>query len=150
MIVSFNIIGLPSNITNRALSPNLIVRYGLTEGEIEAMEHITIDQVFENGGTLGSDSYYVAYIQSDVDWYWPQRTKVRSIDNYILANNFKDCPYDIVLLRHALYKEPFAYGNGSIYKLKCNPIETAKQQGYTEIWENGEISCLTRNTTKKE
>ena len=143
-IVGFNLIGLPSNITYRALSPNLIVRYGLTDGELEAMNHVTLDMVYEHGSILGSDSYYVAFIQSTIDWYWPQRTKVRSIDDYILSGNFKDCPYGIIILRESLYKEPFAYGSGSIYRLNYNPVEAAEAQGYKVIWQNEEISCLAK------
>jgi hypothetical protein len=141
-IVFFNIIGLPSNIMNRVFSQDLVVRYGLTDKELEARNFVTRDLVAEYGGILGSDSYYVAYIQSDVDWYWPQRTKVRDIDQYILKGNFNDCPYGIIILRESLYKEPFAFGNGSIYKVEYNPIELAKKHGYNEIWSNGEITCL--------
>ena len=144
IIVFFNIIGLPSNTYNRMLSPNLIVRYTLTEGELAGKQFINKEVVHDNGGILGSDSYYVAYIQSDIDWYWPQRTKVRSIDKYILSGNFVDCPYDIIMLRESLYKEPFAFGNGSIYKLNYNPIELAQKQGYEKYWWNEEVVCLVR------
>lgn len=143
-IVFLSIIGLPSNITNRAFSQNLIVRYAFTSAELSTRDNLTIEQVYQNGGILGADSYYIAYIQSDIDWYWPQRTKVRGIDEYILSGNFKDCPYGIILIREALYNEPFAFGNGSIYKIEYNVLESAKQQGYKELWQKGGVHCLIR------
>jgi hypothetical protein len=144
VLVFLSVIGLPSNITNRAFSQNLIVRYAFTDAELSAKDNLNIDLVYQNGGILGADSYYIAYIQSDVDWYWPQRTKVRDIDQYILKGNFADCPYGIILIREALYNEPFAFGNGSIYKVEYNVLELAKQQGYKEIWQKGGVHCLTR------
>jgi hypothetical protein len=143
-IIFFNIIGLPSNITNRTFSKELIVRYGLTDKELEGKKLITKELIEQHGGVIGSDTFYAAYIKSDIYWYWPQNTKVMVIDDYILSGNFKDCPYGIIMLRDALYKEPFGFGNGSIYKLEYNPIERAKTQGYNEIWGNEEIHCLVR------
>lgn len=145
VIMFFNVIGLPANITNRWFSQNLIVRYALTDNEMELMKHITPDTVAMNGSILGTDSYYASYIQSEVKWYWPQRTKVRSIDEYILNGNYSGCPYNMIVLRRALASEPYGYGNGSIYRLTYDPVEYAVKQGYKLVWDNGEITCLIRN-----
>lgn len=138
IIAFMSAIGLPSNISNRALSPNLIVRYGFTEKELEGFI------VAENYGTkrLGSDSLYLAYVQSHVRWCNSRGSNSVTLDSNILGGSFKDCAADVIVLRDSLYKEPFAYGSGAIYKLYYNPVEIAKQQGYKEVFDNGEVHCL--------
>jgi hypothetical protein len=143
IITFFSLIGLPANITNRTLSPNLIMRYGLTDNELEGLK-VVEDRFQGKYELLGSDSFYISYIQSDVKWYYPKRTKVASLDENIMSGDFSTCKCDIILLREATYKEPYGFGNGAIYKIEYNPIEVAKRQGYDEVWSNGEISCLVR------
>ena len=138
IVVFMSTIGLPSNITNRDLSKNQIMRYALTANEMEGLKV---------AGTykpkiLGTDPFYLAYVGTDGNWFYPIHQKAISIGDSILNGNFNDCPCDVIILRDALYKEPFAYGSGTIYKLEFNPVEVAKKQGYTEVWNNGEIHCL--------
>ncbi len=142
-IVFLSTIGLPANITNRILSPNLIMRYALTDNEMEGLR-IVEERYPGKYELLGSDSFYIAYVQSDVKWFYPKRTKVASLDENIMSGDFRSCKCDIILLREAIYREPYAFGNGAIYKVEYNPIEVAKRQGYSEVWSNGEISCLVR------
>ena len=138
-IVSFlSIIGLPSNLTNRNISNNLIVTYGLTKGEMQGFE-VAKDY---DPKYLGSDSYYLAYVQSYIDWYYPIRTKVTYIEDNIINGNFIDCRCDVILLRDSLWQNPFGYGSGAIFKVGYNPVELAKKQGYEEVYDNGEIHCL--------
>jgi hypothetical protein len=81
-------------------------------------------------------------MQSEVEWYWPQKSKVISIDDYILNGDFTNCPCDILLLREALNREPFAFGNGSIYKIDYDTVQRAIEQGYSVVWSNSDIACL--------
>ncbi len=133
-------IGLPSNMTNRTLSPTLIVRYALTSGEMEGLRVAESCQP----KVLGSDSFYLAYALSDSRWLYSAPARTTPLDKQIITGDFKGSKADVILLRHALYKEPFAFGSGAIYLLRYNPVEAAKAQGYREVYDNGEISCLVR------
>lgn len=140
VVVFFSAIGLPANITNGILFPNLVVRYALTRGE---MEGVTVAEQ-RAPPSLGSDSVYVAFIRSSTERHYSGRTKITSIDNNVLTGNFQDAP-SAILLRDALYQEPFAYGSGAVYRIGYNPVDAARGQGYTDVWSNGEIHLLLRN-----
>ncbi len=140
-VVAFlSTIGLPSNLTNRTLSPNLIVRYGLTAGEMEAKQ---IAEAYKPN-VLGVDPYYMAYLQADAEWLLSPKRKSISLEKNILSGEFGESPSDVIILRDALYTEPLGYGGGTIYRLGYNPIEQASKQGYTKVWENGEACVLIR------
>ena len=134
IVVFTSIIGLPSNMTNRILSPNLIVRYAFTDNELEGL---SIAKSY-NPNVLGSDPIYMGYIRSEY------QGKLEYLDRYILAGDFTACGADVILLRDALYKEPFGYGSGAIYNLPFNPIEIAIKQGYRDMWSNDEIHLLVK------
>jgi hypothetical protein len=137
-VVFFNIIGLMSNNTQRALSPNQIVRYGLTDRE---MAGLIVAESY-NPKLIGSDSYYLAYVQVKEEHYGS--SKIIGLEEYIFAGDFRDCPADVLILRESLYKEPFGYGGGTIYKLEFNPADIAVRQGYKLVYDNGDIQCLVR------
>ena len=137
-IVFFNIIGLISNNTQRALSPNQIVRYGLTDSE---MAGLIVAESY-NPKMIGADSYYLAYIFENTVLL--ERNKAMGIEKNIFSGDFRDCPADVLLIRDALHKEPFGYGGGTIYKLEFNPADIARKQGYRLVYDNGDIQCLVR------
>ena len=133
-------IGLPTNLTNRTISKNQIVRYAFTEKELEGL---VIAETYQPK-RLGSDSFYLSYIQSHIKWCNSVDILSITVDGNIFNADFSDCTADVIVLRDALYKEPFAFGSGAIYKLNYNPIELAKTQGYREVYNNGEIHCLVK------
>ena len=128
-------IGLMSNMTNRTLSPNLIVRYAFTEGEIESL---TIIQEY-GPQIVGTDLIFCPLVVVNTSGI-----RVIPLIDEILSGNFRDQRADMLLLRDALYEEPFGFGNGAIYKLNYNPVEFAKQQGYSEVYYNGEVHVLVK------
>lgn len=135
-IVFLNIIGLMSNNTQRALSPNQIVRYGLTDRE---MAGLIVAESY-NPKKIGTDSYYAAYIVSDLKLI----TKIECIEGHIFKGDFRDSESDVLLIRDSLYREPFGYGGGTIYRLNFNPADIAAKQGYRLVYSNGDIQCLVR------
>jgi hypothetical protein len=135
-VVFLNTIGLMSNLTQRALSPNQIVRYGLTDKE---MVGLNVAESF-NPKKIGSDSYYTSYIQSKEKWLG----KLEGLEDHIFSGDFRDCESDVLILRDSLYKEPFGYGGGTIYKLEFNPADIAAKQGYQLVYSNGDVQCLIR------
>lgn len=140
-VISFmSLIGLPSNLTNKTLSENQIVRYAFTEKELEGF---VIAETY-NPEKIGSDSFYLSYIQSHVRWCNSRSNKAVTIDNNIISGDFNDCVADVIVMRDSLYKEPFAYGSGIIYKVNYNPVLVAISDGYKEVYNNGEVHCLIR------
>jgi hypothetical protein len=135
-IVFFNIIGLMSNNTQRALSPNQIVRYGLTDKEMAGL----IVATSYNPNKIGSDTYYLSYVVSDIKLM----SRAEWIEDHIFKGDFRDCEADVLLIRDSLYREPFGYGGGTIYRLNFNPADIASKQGYQLVYSNGDIQCLVR------
>lgn len=134
-LVFLSTIGLPSNTTNRTLSPHQIVRYALTSEELEALP---VARSY-HPKLLGSDPLVVTMLVNE-----EQAHTAIAIDKNILTEDFVDCPADVIVLRDAIYKEPFGYGSGAIYNLKFNPVDAALKQGYTEVWHNSESHVLVR------
>ncbi len=137
VLVFLSTIGLMSNMTNRTLSPNLTVRYALTENEMKGLVAIQ-EYDFQ---TLGTDQIYGIFVFTCTD------IRVVTITKEIISGTFEiERPYtpDMLLLRKSLYAEPFGSGGGTIYILSYDPIELAKQQGYHEIWRNDEVICLVK------
>jgi len=133
VITFLSAIGLVSNMTNRTLSPNLIARYAFTEDE---MGSLAIVQEY-NHRIIGTDPVFYPPATMGVD-----NAKVISLTDEILSGDFSAQRANILLLRDALHEEPFAFGNGAIYRLNCDLVELAKQQGYREIWKNDEVHIL--------
>lgn len=129
-VVFLSTIGLPSNTTNRSLSHNQVVRYALTQGELDALP---VAQSYRPQ-LLGSDPLFLLA---------SQRPFVSVSDN-ILTDNFTGCKADVLVLRDSLCKEPFGYGSGAIYNLKNDPIPFAESQGYTDVWHNEAAHVLVR------
>ncbi len=135
-MVFFSTIGLPSNTTNRTLSSNQIVRYSLTNKEMQGLD-VAMQY---NPETIGSDPMYDLYINSDRRF----EGNIEWLGDAIVQGKFGDCKSDVILLRDAVYKEPFGWGSGAVYRLRFNPVESAISQGYEDVWNNGEIHVLVR------
>ena len=134
LVVFLSLVGLPSNTTNRDLSPHLIVRYSLTSAELEAFD---IAESY-HPKQLGSDPLFVMMIE------FGEAKPFVFIDENILAADFTTCPADVIVLRDALYREPFGYGAGAVYQLTENPVGAAVRGGYIEVWDNAEAHVLVR------
>ena len=134
VVVFLSTIGLMSNMTNRALSPNLIVRYAFTKGEAEALAAIPA----HGSLVIGTDPIF----QNFVNAY--SHNKVIHIADEILSGDFSGSQADIIILRSALSNEPFGFGGGTIYRLEYDILALIKQQGYRKLWENKEVVCLIR------
>jgi hypothetical protein len=137
LIVFLSTIGLPSNITCRVISPNLIVRYALTAQELEGLDFA--DELKDS--VVGIDPIYMNALTNNESF---QGTAV-SISSCLLTRDFSNPKVDALLLRDAVYTEPFGFGNGTIYQLSYNIIEEAQNQGFVEIRHNDAIHLLIRS-----
>lgn len=135
VVVFLSMVGLPSNTTNRSLSRHQIVRYALTQGELDS---IPIAKSF-SPKLLGTDPLLIGPLVAE-----EQNHTAVSIETNILTDNFTGSPCDVIILRDALYKEPFGYGSGAIYSLKTTPVIRAEVQGYIEVWHNTEAHVLVK------
>lgn len=140
LIAFMSAIGLPTNISNRTLSPDLIVRYGFTAKELEGF---VIAETY-NPQRIGSDSFYLAYVQSHARWCNSRGNNAVTLDANVMNADFTNCIADVIVLRDSIYKEPWGYGSGAIYKVLYNPVKLAMEQGYKEVFDNGEVHCLIR------
>ena len=142
VITFLSTIGLASNMTNRALSPNLVVRYAFTDAEMSGVDAIAIQYAHDSQVTMGVDSMFYLPAAAAVGKY--SDNKVISVTDEILSGNFEDSRADVLILRKALSNEPFGSGQGAIYMLSYDPVVLAEQQGYFKTWENEEVTCLMR------
>lgn len=138
-IAFLSTIGLPSNNTNRDFSPNLIVRYAFTEKEMQVL-----DQVNMLDGSkvkyIGADPLYQFMMSNNTKY----TGKIDILTDNLISGDFTTVRANIIILRDSIYKEPFGFGGGTIYRLNPWIIDRAKSQGYTEIWSNGEVHILER------
>lgn len=132
IVLSFlMIIGLPSNMDNDTFSKNQLVRYALTDGEINAMKYITVN--YE--GFVGVDAYYTCIVNLMPEY----KEKIINISSNYLSGDFSDVGCDIILVRDAVAYEPFAYGGGHIYKLLYDPNIILLEDGYVRIYDAGGV-----------
>lgn len=139
VIVFLSTIGVPLNQTNRSLSPNLIVRYALTEKEMQglAVAASLHPQI------VGTDPLYWNAMVSDPRYSWTTATAI-SLESSLVSGDFTNTKADMLLIREALNKEPCGYGGGQIYWLNYDIVGRATEQGYRVAWSNEEIYCLER------
>ncbi len=139
-IAFLSTIGLPSNLTNRELSPSLIVRYAFTDTELEGLDQIRLIDG-EDTPYIGADPLYRNLIMSNTYY----TGIVDSLEKSLVSGDFTEVRADTIVLRNALCEEPFGFGSGTIYQLDSGIIDAARSQGYTEVWDNGEVYLLTRS-----
>jgi hypothetical protein len=138
-IAFLSTIGLPSNNTNRDLSPNLVVRYAFTEKELEGLSQINkldADVV----AYIGADPLYRNLIMANTTY----TGTVDSLEKSLVSGDFTKIRDDVIVLRNSLEREPFGFGSGTIYKLDPRITEVPESQGYTKIWSNEEVHLLQR------
>lgn len=134
-----SLVGLPSNISIDTFSHNQIVRYALTQDEIDAY---AVAESYEPE-IIGSDPLYTAMIRG-VNHYRDYYGMVRMIDTEILTGDYSNCKADAIILRNSLTSEPWGYGSGAIYRISDNLTATASRFGYREVWENESATVMVK------
>jgi len=119
---------------NRTFSPNQVVRYALTSGEIEAVGEVM--EQYE--GDVGVDGYYGL-----TRIIYPEYAeRIISITERILDASFDECDVDIILIRDEIVNQPIGKGDGKIYRLNYDPIQLLLGQGWSIIYESDEVVGL--------
>ncbi len=118
-----------ANIDNRFFTPNIGVRYALTESEICALNTISI--IYD--GTIGSDKY-VEYFYT-----FQFNRKFMSIDDSLYSRDFTDLQGVLVLIREEILEYPFQFRQGT-YSLSYDPHVILNNQNYSRIYNCGSAS----------
>lgn len=139
LIAFTSTIGLPANVNNRVLSPNLIVRYGMTDSEMQAL-YVVKDK---SPALVGSDPLYYNVLINNTVLSRTNRTTV-SIGDNLVTGDFSQVKADLIVLRKAVYTEPFGFGGGTIYRVPAGILGTIKSYGYHETWSNEDVYILER------
>lgn len=138
-IAFLSTIGLPSNNTNRDLSPNLIVRYSFTDKEMQALDQVNMLDS-SKVKSVATDPLYRGMIMYNTTY----TGLIYSVEGNMISGDFTTVEANVLVLRDSIDKEPLGFGGGTIYKLGAGIIDKAKSQGYTETWSNGEVHILER------
>jgi len=135
-------IGLPCNMDNYTFSKNQLARYALTQGELDAAEWA----IGEYDGDIGVDTYYTfaANMLPESDG------RLVGINTEILSNDYESLNCSVVLMRDAVAYEPFAIGDGHVYKLLYDPNETLMKSGYELVYNTDGVSGYARREVEGE
>ncbi len=128
------VMGLPTNIDNRTISANQIVRYGMTNDEIEGMRI-----ALSYGGQVGVDGYFTLAMYVFPD----DGDRMVDITPYLLNGDFKDLNCDVVLLRNEARFAPISTGNASIYRLRYDPMKLLSPK-YICVYENNDVLVMVK------
>jgi len=127
IVLSFlMMIGLPCNMDNHTFSRNQLARYALTQGELDAAEW-ALD---EYDDSIGVDTYYTyaADLLPEYD------DRLVGINKAILSNDYSSLNCSAILIRDAIVCEPFALGEGRVYKLLYDPNVALIETGYKLVY----------------
>ena len=135
-------IGLPCNMDNYTFSGNQLARYALTQEELSAAEWA----IGEYDGDIGVDTYYTfaANVLPESDG------RLMGINTEILSNDYESLNCSVVLMRDAVAYEPFAIGDGHVYKLLYDPNETLVESGYELMYNADRVSGYARREVEGE
>lgn len=126
-------IGLPANMDNNTFSKNQLVRYAMTQGEIDAVR----DVMSQQSGTVGMDAYYT--LSSHL---MPQyRSRMLNATPNFLSGDFSPADFDVVMVRYAVAYGPFGSGESVIYRLTYDPNRTLTEAGYEKIYDQGGVKA---------
>jgi hypothetical protein len=126
MLSFLMMIGLPCNMDNDTFSKNQLARYALTQGELDAAKW-TLDK-YE--GNIGVDNYYT-FANNLLS---SQDHRFVGINKEILSNDYSTLNCSLVLVRDAIAYEPFALGEGRVYKLLYDPNVALTEYGYRRVY----------------
>jgi len=135
-------IGLPCNMDNYTFSENQLARYALTQGELDAVDWA----VAETDGEIGVDNYYMhaANLLPEDD------RRLVGINTEILSNDYDSLGCDVVLMRDAVAYEPFALGEGCVYRLLYDPNVELVEAGYELVYSGGGVNGYVRRESAGE
>jgi len=129
-------VGLPCNMDNYTFSKNQLARYALTQGELDAAEWA----IGEYDGDIGVDTYYTfaANVLPESD------DRLVGINTEILSNDYESLNCSAILIRDAVAYEPFAVGNGHVYKLLYDPNTVLTEAGYELVYSADGVNGYTK------
>jgi len=119
-------IGLPCNMDNYTFSRNQLARYAMTQGELGAAEW-ALDKY---SGNISVDNYYTFAANLLPE----EGHRLVGINKEILSNDYDSLESDIILIRDAIAYEPFALGEGCVYKLLYDPNVVLTEIGYELVY----------------
>jgi len=118
--------GLPCNMDNRTFSKDQLVRYAMTQGELDAAEWA----LTEYDTSIGVDAYYTFAAN-----LLPEHGhRLVGINKEILSGDCGSLEHDVILIRDAIAYEPFAIGEGRVYKLLYDPNTVLIESGYDLVY----------------
>lgn len=129
------------NTDNRAILPNVSTRLTLTQGEMSGINDLC--QAWE--GNIGSDWYAGYYIyhtkQGNKDWHVKKNL---DISEALFYKDFSKLSTDtLVIIRKEVVEYPVLVLDRA-YRFGYDPTIELVQQGYGEIYNNGEIRGFLR------
>lgn len=132
-------IGLPCNMDNYTFSQNQLARYALTQGELDAAKWA----LTEYDSNIGVDNYYTfaANLLLEKDH------RLVGINKEILSNDYSSLNCSMVLMRDAIAYEPFALGDGHVYKLLYDPNIALTEVGYELVYSANGVNGYVRKGT---
>jgi hypothetical protein len=116
-----------ANLDNPKFSPNIQVRFALTESELRALETVSN---MENK-TIGVDQYY-----SNLRW---SSYTVEDISEQIYSRNYIGCDNILILIRKEIVDHPLQIFRIK-YKLDCDPREDLTEQFFSQFYDSGSVS----------
>lgn len=134
-LVFFSIITPISNIDNPIFFPNTIIRYSMTESELQ-----TLNTTEGWNITLGSENYFISSIIRGGTGY----NKIRSVDKGFQYKNFNNYTNTLILLRTEVTKNPFKLYS-TVFKLDYDPIQIFDKDHFNEVYDSGTVSGFLKN-----
>lgn len=131
-ILAFLMIMSPQiNLDNRTFSPNIGVRYALTDSEMQAIYMASSISTSEVGG-----DWYITKPQY-AGWLLDRETE--DISEELCTRDFTDCQDSFLLIRGEITEHPFKVPNG-IYQLDYDLEQALNKQGFLKIYACSSVS----------
>jgi hypothetical protein len=134
-----SIVGLPVNMDNHTFSQNQLVRYALTQPEIDALHDI--DRLYPKGN-IATDAFYATSAVHMLS-YNIVSNRIVPITDGLLSGDFSG-DYNIILIRQEILDHSIADGGGVIYRINYDPGEVLGKQGFVEVYNNGAVRAYER------
>ncbi len=135
VLTGLNLLGMPTNMDQRAVSANLLPRYALTQAEVDGLQAVLDGW----DGTVGIDSMYgqVSHLLAVAD-----RERLRNLTPNLLAGTPARGRCDLVIIRNEVIDGVLAWGDGTMHRLNYDPRVRLVAAGYEVVYENEDITGL--------